>query len=171
MNGKVEIQEMIESDCPIIANAFTAQGWNKRLEQYLNYWNDSTEEKRVILVARIDGQFAGYVTIVWDSDYPPFLEKGIPEISDFNVLIKYRRRSIGTALMDEAEKRIAARSPIAGLGVCLHVDYGPAQVLYAKRGYISDGHGVFQNNHYPQYGEQVRIDDDLVLYLTKRVAQ
>ena len=163
------IRAMLESDCPIIAEAFTAQGWNKPVGQYLRYWQESIQEKRVVLLAEYAGQFAAYITVVWKSDYPPFREAGIPEVVDFNVLIKFRRLKIGTALMDEAERRIAVRSPVAGLGVCMHGDYGAAQVLYARRGYVPDGRGIFYQGHYPQVGEQVRIDDDLGLYLTKRL--
>ena len=109
------------------------------------------------------------MTIVWNSDYPPFQQAGIPEIVDFNVLIRFHRMKIGTMLMDETERRIALRSPVAGLGVCMHTDYGAAQVLYIRRGYVPDGRGVYYHGSHPKYGEQVRLDDDLVLYLTKRV--
>jgi GNAT superfamily N-acetyltransferase len=169
MNEKIAIREMTESDCAGITDAFAAQGWNKPTSQYLKYWRESLEGKRVILIAELAGQFAGYVTIVWESQYPPFRQAGIPEIVDFNVLKKYQRMKIGTALMDEAEKRIAVRSPEAGLGVCIFVDYGPAQVLYARRGYVPDGRGAYQEGRYPLYGEQVTIGDDLVLYMTRQL--
>jgi GNAT superfamily N-acetyltransferase len=176
MDKKISIRAMLESDPPIIAAAFTAQGWNKPLSQYLRYWQESMQGQRLILLAEFVGEFAGYLTIVWESDYPPFRAAGIPEIVDFNVLLKFRRLKIGTALMDEAEQRIARRppvsgSPVAGIGVCMHVDYGAAQVLYARRGYVPDGRGVFYHEHHPQYGEQVRIDDDLVLHLTRPVRE
>jgi GNAT superfamily N-acetyltransferase len=170
MDGKISVREMAESDCTVIADAFSSQGWDKPASQYLRYSQEHKEGKRNNLLAEYDGQFAGYVTVVWGSDYPPFLQAGIPEIRDFNVLIKYRRLKIGTALMDAAEKHVTPRSPIVGLGVCLHTDYGAAQVLYARRGYVPDGRGVFFQGRYPQYGENVQIGDDLSLYLTKRVA-
>ena len=169
MNKKIFIRELAESDCQLIADAFAAQGWDKPASQYLRYWQESIENKRVVLIAEYGGQFAGYGTIVWESDYPPFREANIPEIVDFNVLIKFRRLKIGTALMDEAEKRIAVHSALAGLGVCLHTDYGAAQVLYARRGYVPDGRGVFYHGRYPTYWEQVTIDDDLCLYLTRQL--
>jgi GNAT superfamily N-acetyltransferase len=167
ISRKIAVREMLEKDCPMIHSAFAAQGWDKPVSQYLRYWQESVEGKRVILIAEIDGQFAGYATIVWESDYPPFRQAAIPEIVDFNVLIEYRRLKAGTALMDEAEKRASLRSSAVGLGVCLHVDYGPAQALYARRGYVPDGRGVFYQGRHPAYGEQVRLDDDLCLYLTK----
>jgi ribosomal protein S18 acetylase RimI-like enzyme len=169
MNEKIIIREMLESDPPILAAAFTAQGWNKPLSQYLRYWRESLADARQVLLVEYSGQFAGYVCILWESEYPPFREAGIPEIVDFNVLIKFRRMKIGSALMEAAEQRIARRAPVAGIGVCMHVDYGAAQVLYARRGYVPDGRGIYYRDHYPQHGEQVGNDDDLVLHLTKRV--
>jgi len=163
------IREMNEGDSAVMVVAFAAQGWNKPLRQYQRYWQESLEGKRLILLAERSGQFAGYVTIVWESDYPPFRAAHIPEIVDFNVLIRYRRMKVGTALMDEAEKCIAARAPVAGLGVCLDPDYGPAQVLYARRGYLPDGRGVFYRGRHPRYGDLVKLDDGLVLHLTKQL--
>jgi ribosomal protein S18 acetylase RimI-like enzyme len=169
MNTEIILREMAERDPAIIAEAFAAQGWDKPAGLYVRYLQECRGGKRANLLAEYEEQFAGYVTIAWESDYPPFLQARIPEIVDFNVLIKFRRMKIGTALMDEAERRIALRSPVAGLGVCLHSDYGAAQALYARRGYVPDGRGVYYQGHYPKYGEQVRLDDDLTLYLTKQL--
>jgi hypothetical protein len=85
------------------------------------------------------------------------------------VLIKFRRLKVGTALMDAAEGCILLRSPVAGIGVGLHGDYGAAQILYARRGYVPDGRGIYHQDHYPQYGEHVSIDDDLILHLTRQL--
>ena len=109
------------------------------------------------------------MTVVWESDYPPFRDAGIPEIVDFNVLIKHQRLGIGTALLDEAERRIAVRSPVAGIGVGLTADYGAAQVLYVRRGYIPDGRGMTQAGRAIRNGEQITVDDDLAIYFTKRL--
>ena len=169
MDEQITIREMIESDPSMLTAAFTAQGWNKPLGQYLRYWQESLAGTRLVLLAENSRQFAGYLTILWESHYPPFQAAGIPEIVDFNVLIKFRRMKIGSALMQAAEQRIARRAPVAGIGVCMHVDYGAAQILYARRGYVPDGRGIYYRDHYPQYGERVGNDDDLVLHLTKRV--
>jgi hypothetical protein len=88
---------------------------------------------------------------------------------DFNVLIKHRRKGAGTALMDEAERRIGERSTVAGLRVGLLADYGAAQILYARRGYIPDGRGLYHKDHHVGYFDQVVADDDLTLALTKRL--
>ena len=161
------IGPLTASDCPLISQAFTLQGWNKPEEQYRRYLREAEAGVRDVLVAKVDGDFAGYLTILWQSDYAPFLQAGIPEVADFNVLKKYQHKKIGTSLMDAAERRIAERSPIAGIGVGLMPDYGPAQVLYIRRGYIPDGRGVISHGQYISYGDQITVDDDLVLYLTK----
>ena len=163
------IRELIPADCPPIAEAFAAQGWNKPEAQYRRYLAESQSGQRTVLVAEVDGQFAGYLTVVWVSGYLPFREAGIPEIVDFNVLKKFQRRGIGSALMDEAEQRIAAVSSIAGIGVGLTADYGAAQILYVRRGYVPDGRGAFSKEQALVYGEMVQVDDGLALYLTKTV--
>jgi GNAT superfamily N-acetyltransferase len=155
------------SDPTLISAAFTAQGWNKPVEQYERYWQESEQGSRTVLLAEQDGAFAGYVTILWQSDYDGFRSQRIPEIADFNVLRAFQRQGVGTALMDEAERRIGERSPIAGLGVGLTPDYGLAQVLYVKRGYVPDGTGIYHNGQLLKHGGLATVDDDLVMYLTK----
>ena len=56
---------------------------------------------------------------------------------------------------------------VMGIGVGLYPDYGPAQRLYAKLGYRPDGRGIAYNERTVAPGETVRLDDDLVLWMTK----
>ena len=168
---KISIRNMKSEDCAMISQAFSAQGWHKPQTQYEGYFREQTEGKRLVLVAEFEGRFAGYVTVVWESHYPPFKAAGIPEIKDFNVLIKYRRQGIGTALLGQAEERISPRSPIAGIGVGLTGDYGAAQTMYVKRGYIPDGCGISQNERFLKYGDEVTVNDDLVLCFTKKLIE
>lgn len=163
----LSIREISENDPLTISNAFKEQGWDKAMSQYERYINEQRSGERVTLIAEVDGEFAGYVNVIWESYYPAFKEKNIPEINDFNVLLKYRRLGIGSKLMDRAEEIISERSSIAGIGVGIFSDYGNAQVLYVKRGYVPDGKGIHNGEHYVTYGESVVIDDDIVLYLTK----
>jgi ribosomal protein S18 acetylase RimI-like enzyme len=159
-----------QSDIAQIAGAFAVLGWNKPASQYERYLQEQASGAREILVARWNGVFAGYVTIVWRSDYEPFAAASIPEVSDFNVLPDLRRRRIGSALMDDAERRIAARSSIAGIGVGLHHDYGAAQRLYVLRGYVPDAQGITAYGRRMNWGDDAKIDDDLVLWLTKALS-
>ena len=163
----IEIGPLREDDPAAFEAAFSALGWSKPAAQYVRYLDEQSEGARAVLVARRDGEFLGYVTVFWASDYPTFHEAGIPEIQDFNVLPHARRQGIGTALMDAAEALIAERSPVAGIGVGLYPDYGAAQRLYVLRGYVPDGRGIAWNLTHVTPGQQVPVDDDLALYFTK----
>jgi hypothetical protein len=41
---------------------------------------------------------------------------------------------------------VAERSDVVGLGVGLYPDYGTAQRMYVRRGYLPDGRGVIYYN-------------------------
>ncbi len=152
-----------------IAAAFAALGWDKPASQYEKYLSEQETGDRLVLVAWLDGEFAGYVTIVWRSHAPVFALEKIPEIADFNVLPMFRRQGIGARLMDEAEQRVATMGRVVGIGVGMTADYGSAQRMYVKRGYIPDGRGLFSRGQPAQYGQLVPMDDDLVLYFTKKL--
>jgi GNAT superfamily N-acetyltransferase len=163
------IRLLEQRDIPEIAEAFRKLGWNKPESQYKHYFMEQVLELRDVLVAFVDEKFAGYLTICWNSTYPPFREAMIPEIVDFNVLPQYRRQGIGTALMDKAESEIAKLFHFAGIGVGMDADYGAAQRLYVLRGYIPDARGLYYQKHHLKHGEQVIVNDDLALYFTKEL--
>lgn len=151
-----------------IVAAFAALGWpGKDRAQYERYLTEQADGSRDVVVARADGEFAGYLTILWRPGYPPFHERGIAEVQDMNVLPHLRRRGIATAMMDVAEARQAERAPVAGIGVGLYADYGPAHAMYLARGYRPDGHGVAYHGRTVAPGGEVRVDDALALMLTK----
>ncbi len=156
-------------DIQPIATAFLALGWNKPASQYEHYLTDQESGLRTVFVAETEGVFCGYLTVVWSSPYLPFQIANIPEIQDFNVLPQFRRRGIGTQLMELAEQTIAQQSVVAGIGVGMTADYGAAQRLYVLRGYVPDGNGLVFEHRAVKYGEQVIVNDDLVLYFTKRL--
>ena len=163
----LDIRLFEQRDIETMAAAFAAIGFNKPASQYEKYWQEQTLQERVVLVAFLKNEFSGYVTICWKSEYSPFLEAAIPEIKDFNVLPKFRRLGIGTQLMNAAEKIIRQNHPVAGIGVGMTTDYGAAQKMYILRGYIPDGRGLIYNNQPVQYGQQIPVDDDLILCFTK----
>lgn len=169
--NKVEahIQYLERSDIPEITAGFQQIGWNKPASQYERYLMEQDLKIRDMYVARVKEEFAGYLTISWQSSYAPFREMKIPEIMDFNVLPKFRRLGVGTQLMDKAEAEIAKLSPMAGIGVGMTSDYGAAQRLYVLRGYIPDGNGLYYLGRPIQYGQAFKVDDNLALYLTKEL--
>lgn len=168
--SRVEIRPITAADVEPIVAAFAALGWpGKDAELYERYLAEHASGERHTLVGSVDGDFAGYVTVNWVSSYPPFRASGIPEIQDLNVLMHFRRRGVATGLLDAAEGLIAERGDVAGIGVGLYSDYGAAQILYARRGYVPDGRGVTYDSQIVAPGAYVRVDDDLVLMMSRRI--
>lgn len=163
------IRALAGGDPEVLSAAFTAIGWNKPVAQYERYLREQSSGTRDILVAEFDGEFAGYLTINWEPSYPPFRDASIPEIQDLNVLPDLRRRGIASRLLDEAESRVAERIDTISIGFGMYADYGAAQRLYVQRGYLPDGRGLVSNEQPVPWGEHVTVDDDLALYLTKRL--
>src|SRR4028118_1544258 len=95
------IRQMIEKDVDAVTQAFGH--WNKRREQYERYWKENREGKRVTLVAVSGEQVVGYANVIWQPDYEPFREAGIPEINDMNVIAEFQKQGIGTTLIRESE--------------------------------------------------------------------
>lgn len=94
---------------------------------------------------------------------------GYSEIVDFGVLEKYRKKGIGTKLMDIAEKIAACYSDTVYLGVGLHSGYGSAQRMYVKKGYIPDGTGVWYGKNIAAPYKEYCNDDDLNIWLSKKL--
>jgi len=162
-----EVRFLRQSDIPLIVSAFTDIGWDNPASIYQKYLKEKESVQRCVWVAFKDNVFAGYVTLKWDSEYVSFNKKGIPEISDLNVLPKFRKQGIASQLFEVAEVEARKKSSTVGVGVGLSVDYGNAQHLYVKRGYIPDGKGITYNYEPVPFGRTVPLDDDLVLWLTK----
>ncbi|MDE7298295.1 MAG: GNAT family N-acetyltransferase [Lachnospiraceae bacterium] len=170
-DNEIVIRNLEEDDTQIITDGEIAQGWDSegRIDKYRMRLKDQAEGRSVALAAEYRGDVAGYINIYPDSKWGAFSHRGYPEIVDFGVLEKYRRRGIGGKLMDAAEKIAAEYADIVYLGVGLHSGYGSAQRMYVKRGYIPDGSGVwYKDGVCEPYGDCCN-DDDLVLYLSKRL--
>ena len=160
----VLIRRMQEDDVPAFENEF-----NKPKGQYKRYFAEQQAGIRDVYLAEFEGSLAGYLTIVWESEYPPFREAQIPEVVDFNVVEHYRRQGIGSKLMDTAEAKIGEGSNVVGIGFGLMHDYGNAQIMYAKRGYVPDGRGIFAHGKWLNDGDQIIMGHDVALYLTKEL--
>lgn len=162
-----EFNPLAPDHIPEIVAGFAAMGWNKPAEQYERYLAEQAEGSRSIIVTFEEKKFAGYLTILWSSRYSPFRDEGIPEISDLNVLPDHRRKGIGSMLIGEAEKTVRPLNSVIGIGVGMNADYGPAQRLYVKLGYVPDGKGIVSHGRFPKFGEQITVDDSLNMFFTK----
>ena len=112
---EITIRLLKEGDIGPIAASFTEAGnKSKTTSLYERYLDEQEKGERVVLVAFSGEDFIGYVTIHWQSDYPPFAEKGVPEIQDLNVLPRFQRLGIASKLVDEAEKRVYRGQVLSG---------------------------------------------------------
>ncbi len=161
------IRDMLRSDAQIFTDE--EKGYSD-ISEYEKTLRHQEEKRCVALVAEYHGQPAGYVSVYPDCKWGAFGGKGYPEIVDLGVLEKYRKKGIGNKLMDIAEQVAAEYSDIVYLGVGLHSGYGSAQRLYAKRGYIPDGAGLWHNDIVLTPGDSIYADvEDLTLYLSKKL--
>ncbi len=168
-SDKVVIRDLTEADAEIITREEIAQGWQQTIDKYLMRLDHARQGKCISLAAEYEGNVAGYINIYRQPEGGPEAMRGLPVIVDFGVLEKYRRRGIGSLLMDSAEQIAARYADTVWLGVGLHAGYGSAQRMYVKRGYIPDGSGVWYGGRPCEpYGECVN-DDDLLIYMSKKL--
>lgn len=163
------IRTIVESDAQTICDEEIAQGWNQTVDKYLMRIDDNASRKSIGLVAEYKGNVAGYINVYLNAMQGPFANMGYPEIVDFGVLEKYRCHGIGTKLMDVAEQIASEHADTVYLAVGLYTDYGNAQRMYVKRGYIPDGSGVWYGDKIAQPYENYCNDDDLNLYFSKKL--
>ena len=142
-----------------IADLRQAVGWN-RMERDLS---DPRLTTTLQLCAYDENHLIGYAQVVSNHVTDAYIQ-------DVMVHPDYQRKGIGSRLMDAAEQIAAQHADTVCLGVGLCREYGSAQRMYAKRGYIPDGSGVwYQDKPCVQYETVCTVDDDLVLYLLKRL--
>lgn len=151
----------------------------KKLVRTLDFSNDSeylqkcleeSGEHRAVLIATHLGIDVGLCVINFTPLYPLFRKLHIPEIQDLNIHPDARGIGAGTALVTAAENLARSRGYTdIGIGVGLTADYGPAQRLYVKLGYIPDGTGIsIADQAAPLRPGDIRaIDDDVCLYMVK----
>jgi GNAT superfamily N-acetyltransferase/phosphoribosyl-ATP pyrophosphohydrolase len=172
-NSKVLL--LTKENIPVIVSAFDSIGWDKPATLFEGYLKEAQNDERVIWLALVEGDFAGYITLKWQSLYASFKEKNIPEIMDLNVLPYFRNKGIGSDLLKIAEHEATKRSDTVGIGVGLYTGedggYGSAQRLYVKLGYIPDGKGVTYHYQPTTPGNDYQLNDDLVLWFTKSIVR
>ena len=155
---------------PVIVDAFAISNWTEKPASiFEKYLEEQDKGERIVWLAFYGNKFAGYVTLKWQSLYKPFFQESVPEIVDLNVLPEFRNQGIAASLLDKSEAMAATKSDMVGIGVGLYPDYGAAQRLYVKRGYIPDGKGATYNYDPVIPGDKYALDDDLIIWFAKKL--
>ena len=82
-------------------------------------------------LAALRGQrVIGIASLLWESNYAGFAERGIPLVHQLAVAAPFRRQGVAMMLMDAAEDLARGRGAAElGITVGLFDEYGPAQRL------------------------------------------
>ena len=166
-NEHLTVRDMRMDDALSLFAAEKHLGYGDAENRFPGRVQDAADGKCVALAAVLDDVPVGYVCVYRKPDHGPFAETNAPEIHDFGVLLPHRRQGVGTHLMDAAEEIARQQCDRVWLAVGLHHWYGPAQRMYAKRGYMPDGSGVWYGNRVAECYAMVCNDDELNLYLVK----
>ena len=168
INSDVVLTDFLDDPDQAGVLQFLVEWVSESVEAAHDHVADHYQGQGSTLIARLDQAVAGLVTLRWTSRNPAFAERDIPLVHQLMVAPRFRRQAIATTLMDAAEDLAARRGRKAvGITVGLFDEYGPAQRLYAKRGYLPDGRGACQGLTPLHEGQPVTMDHTLILWLTK----
>jgi GNAT superfamily N-acetyltransferase len=165
---QIELRTLRAEDVARIAATRGGVAWKADDERWNRYLAEQNEGLREVLLADTSDAIVGYASLARGSQNLCFRKAGIPEIRDLVVAEAYRNAGLGTRMVRALEERArAAGHSHVGIGVGLYRDYGTAQRLYSKLGYILDGRGVSYKNADVEPGSLVTVDDDLVIWMVK----
>ena len=167
---EVFIREMNQDDIEVLTQIFCFP-WSslqETREKWQHYYTEQESRTRTVCLLEVEGRLFGYGSLLRVSKYSDFKNANIPEINDAWISEEMRNRGSGKMLILHLED-MARREGYKqiGIGVGLYQDYGPAQALYFKLGYVPDGKGITYKAIPVVPGEQYPIDDDLILWLRK----
>ncbi len=166
MSVSVSIHQMTTEDVGRLS--LFAMGHVTEEHYFIDSWEEQQEERRVVLVAELDGSIAGYVHYNRRPQYQPFRSLRIPEIQDLYVDHKFRRMGIGRALIAACEELARADGmQEIGIGVGVGSNFGNAQKLYVGLGFVPDGAGAVFERAPISVGEVRPVDDRLCLMMFK----
>lgn len=165
----IEIKRLEQMQVKRLHDSFCSANWGKPISLFEKYLEEQTRGTREVLVAFYQDDIAGYGTLLWESKYDFFKKRDIPEINDLNVLPNFRGKGIATLILNDFEKMVAKSYSKVGIGFGLYKDYGAAQSIYIKRGYLPNKEGATYNYESVVPGRSYPIDDDLVLWFVKNL--
>jgi len=169
---QIALRELQADDISRIAATDGGAAWKSSTKKWDRYLAEQSQGLRIVLLAQTIDTVVAYGSLLWTSQHPPFRKMGIPEIQDLVVAESHRRAGLGARLIGALEDRArSAGCSQLGIGVGLYQDYGAAQRLYTRLGYIPDGGGISCHNLPVPPGATVKVDDDLVLWLVRELTK
>ena len=137
-------------------------------EKWERYYTEQQTNIRTVCIAKIGDEFIGYGSLLNNTEYPEFKNFGIPEINDVWISAEYRGNGFGKRLVQYLEAiALKENHKQVGIGVGLYKDYGFAQKLYVRMGYVLDGNGVTYKYQPVTPGDSYPVDDDLIIWFKK----
>ena len=165
------IRPLREQDIAVLGDLYFP--WSTREEtiaKWRGYLDEQQNEARMARIVEQHGKIVGYGNLLPASQYPHFKQNRVPEINDVWVYEESRKKGVATALIVHFEQLAKQKGyTTIGMGVGLYRDYGAAQRLYFKLGYQPDGEGITYKQAAVIPGEKYAVDDDLILWLIKRL--
>jgi len=76
-NDRLLIRSMMKSDIQRLVDGFAEQNWHKPDQLFINYYQQQKNNERLVIVAEIEGNVAGYVTLLPYTESGPFAHKQI----------------------------------------------------------------------------------------------
>lgn len=166
------IRTMEKEDIQTLINNFTFP-WSSiqaTTDKWTGYYHEHQKRVRTVYLVEKGREIIGYASLLRISEYPHFKRANIPEIHDVWIAQDWRNKGFGKMLIQYLEHSARVEGYLQiGIGVGLYADYGPAQQLYSRLGYIADGYGVTYNYQPTAPGESYPLDDELILWMTKNL--
>ena len=159
----IAIRQAQRNDLETLYRIYEASG--KRDD---GYFETCFNENCTVLIGSFDDEDVAIGLLNWNPRYALYRKMQIPEIQDLNVMPEFRRNGIATAMIKWCEGLARSKGKdMIGIGVGLTKDYGPAQILYIRLGYVPDGYGVTHDREAVVTHASYRMDDDLSLMMIK----
>lgn len=133
-------------------------------------FQEQNDSKRIVFLAFVSDVLVGYTHLNFYPQYSAFQKFKIPEIQDIFIHPDLRRQGLGAHLINACEKEAMTQGHTEiGIGVGVLSNFGPAQRLYHRMGYIPDGNGAVFERQPIQQGDIRPIDDRICLMLVKQL--
>lgn len=162
----VKIRSMLEGDIDCLSDF--ARGHEDGADYFKISFTEQQEGKRIVFLAFDADKLLGYVHYNRFPQYSPFRRLNIPEIQDLYVAPEFGRHGVGADLVAACEGQADAdNADQIGIGVGVGSEFGAAQRLYIRSGYMPDGAGVVFERGPVSVGEMRPVDDRLCLMLLK----